>query len=105
MDDPPRASVAAPAPGTPVAPDDANVPATTAARTERLTLGYVRVARDTSASDLETHSQVIRAWCAENGMTLTTIVHDVEMPVGEREPVRRSVGRSSRSLRARQRRS
>jgi DNA invertase Pin-like site-specific DNA recombinase len=41
------------------------------------------VARDTSGSELETHSQAIRAWCAENGMTLTTIVHDVEMQQGD----------------------
>jgi DNA invertase Pin-like site-specific DNA recombinase len=83
VDDPPSASVAAPAPSTPAASDDANTPATTAACPERLTVGYVRVARDTSAGDLETHSQAIRAWCAENGMTLTTIVHDVEMQAGD----------------------
>ena len=80
--DPLSAPAAAPAPGAPTASDDANAPATTATSTERLTLGYVRVTRDANAGELETHSQAIRAWCAENGMTLTTIVHDVEMQRG-----------------------
>ena len=80
--DPVSAPAAAPAPGAPTASDDANAPATTATSTERLTLGYVRVTRDANAGELETHSQAIRAWCAENGMTLTTIVHDVEMQPG-----------------------
>jgi DNA invertase Pin-like site-specific DNA recombinase len=76
------ASAAAPAPSAPAASGEANPPATTATCTERLTVGYVRVARDANASELETHSHAIRAWCAENGMTLTTIVHDVEMQAG-----------------------
>jgi DNA invertase Pin-like site-specific DNA recombinase len=82
VDDPASASAAAAAPSAAAASNDANAPATTATCTERLTLGYVRVARDANAGELETHSQAIRAWCAENGMTLTTIVHDVEMQPG-----------------------
>jgi DNA invertase Pin-like site-specific DNA recombinase len=81
-DDPVSASAAAPAPGKPTASDDANAPATTATTTDRLTLGYVQLERDADASELETHSQAIREWCAENGMTLTTIVHDVELQPG-----------------------
>jgi DNA invertase Pin-like site-specific DNA recombinase len=82
VDRPPSASAASPAPSAPAASDDENPPATTAACTERLTLGYVRVARDNNDNELETQSEAIRGWCAENGTTLTTIVHDVEMQPG-----------------------
>jgi DNA invertase Pin-like site-specific DNA recombinase len=82
VDGPASAPTAAPTPAAPAAADEANTLATTATGAERLTLGYVRVARAANAGELETHSTAIRAWCADHGMTLTTIVHDVEMQPG-----------------------
>jgi DNA invertase Pin-like site-specific DNA recombinase len=83
VDGAPSASAAAPSPGAPAASYDANHPATTATGTERVTLGYVRVARDAEGTELEKQSQAIREWCAENGMALTTIVHDLEPQSGD----------------------
>jgi DNA invertase Pin-like site-specific DNA recombinase len=64
-------------PAESVSPDAAAPPR------ERRALGYVRVTRDGGSSELAAHSDVIRAWAAENGVTLTSIVHDVEVQTGD----------------------
>jgi DNA invertase Pin-like site-specific DNA recombinase len=50
---------------------------------ERRAVGYVCVARDGASSELGAHSEVIRAWAAAHGVTLTSIVHDVEEQTGD----------------------
>jgi DNA invertase Pin-like site-specific DNA recombinase len=54
-----------------------------APRRERRAVGYVCVTRDGGGSELGAHSEVIRAWAAKNGVTLTSIVHDVEEQAGD----------------------
>jgi DNA invertase Pin-like site-specific DNA recombinase len=44
----------------------------------RSALGYARVTRHANASELETHSDAIREWCADRELALIAIAHDVE---------------------------
>jgi DNA invertase Pin-like site-specific DNA recombinase len=46
----------------------------------RRAVGYVCVTCGGGSSELAAHSEVIGAWAAENGVTLTSIMHDVEVP-------------------------
>jgi DNA invertase Pin-like site-specific DNA recombinase len=75
----------APRPSPPAASADADTPpAVTIHRPEQgQALGYARVTRDANASELELHSEAIRAWCAHRELTLITIVHDVEAQPGD----------------------
>jgi DNA invertase Pin-like site-specific DNA recombinase len=45
-------------------------------------VGYVCLTRDGGRSELAGYSEGIEAWAAENDVTLTSIVHDVETPPG-----------------------
>jgi DNA invertase Pin-like site-specific DNA recombinase len=48
------------------------------AQAPRPALGYARVTHNAYASELETHSDAIRVWCADRELTLIAIAHDVE---------------------------
>jgi len=50
---------------------------------ERRAVGYVCVTRAGGSAELAAHSEVIRAWTAQRGITLTSIVHDVELQRGD----------------------
>lgn len=50
---------------------------------ERRALGYVCVTRDAAGSELAAESETIRAWAAENGVTLLSVLHDVEPRAGD----------------------
>jgi DNA invertase Pin-like site-specific DNA recombinase len=68
---------------TPAEPAEPAEPRAAAAPRERRAVGYVCVTRDGGRSELAAHSEVIRAWAAENGVTLTSIMHDVEVQTGD----------------------
>lgn len=48
---------------------------------ERVALGYVYVAAN--GPDFAAQSKTVKGWCAESALTLTTIVHDVEVQPGD----------------------
>ena len=50
---------------------------------QRRAVGYACVTRDGGSAELAAQSGAIRAWAAENGVLLTTIVHDVELQPGD----------------------
>jgi DNA invertase Pin-like site-specific DNA recombinase len=50
----------------------------------RRAIGYVWVDADGPADELATHSRAISAWCAAQGLTLQTVMHDVDRGAGSR---------------------
>jgi hypothetical protein len=65
------------------APDGAAEPDAPAYTLPRRALGYVCVTREGASAELAAYSKEIIAWAEENGVTLTSIQHDVERETGD----------------------
>jgi DNA invertase Pin-like site-specific DNA recombinase len=63
-------------------PAEAAEPDASARPRRRRALGYVCVTHDGGSRELAAHSEVIKAWAAENDVTLMSILHDVEAQTG-----------------------